>query len=120
MPTETTAAPIITEVNGRVATITIHRTHRRNALDLTSLNLLHDAVAAAHADGARAVVLTGADGHFCAGADLTELEDVTFTERLAVVLDHLASVPITTIAAISGSCMGLGIFVDGLMSMRWF
>lgn len=108
MPTDPTASPIITEVNERVATITINRTHRRNALDLTSLNLLHDAVVAVHAQGVRAIILTGAGGHFCAGADLTELEDVTFTERLAVVLDHLASLPITTIAAISGSCMGLG------------
>ena len=49
------------------------------------------------------VVVTGAGGHFCAGADLTELEDVSFTERLAEVLQHLAAVPVTTIAAISGS-----------------
>ena len=60
------------------------------------------------ADGARAVVLTGAEGHFCAGADLTELEDVSFTSRLAEVLEHLAAAPVTTIAAIEGSCMGLG------------
>ncbi|NVP72877.1 enoyl-CoA hydratase/isomerase family protein, partial [Vibrio cholerae O1 biovar El Tor] len=36
------------------------------------------------------------------------LEDVAFTERLAEVLGHLASLPVTTVAAISGSCMGLG------------
>ena len=53
-------------------------------------------------------MLTGADGHFCAGADLTELEDVSFTTRLAQVLAHLAAVPVTTVAAIEGSCMGLG------------
>src|SRR5690606_37629183 len=89
-------------------TLTIDRTHRRDALDLPTLEELDAAVTAAVEGGSRALVLTGAVGHFCAGADLTELEDVSFTERLAEVLEHLAGVPITTIAAISGSCMGLG------------
>ena len=53
-------------------------------------------------------MVTGAEGHFCAGADLTELEDVSFTSRLAEVLEHLAAAPVTTVAAIEGSCMGLG------------
>ena len=86
----------------QIATITIDRTHRRNALDLASLEDLHAAVVRCVADGTRAIVLTGADGHFCAGADLTELEDVSFTTRLAQVLAHLAAVPVTTVAAIEG------------------
>jgi enoyl-CoA hydratase len=92
----------------RIATVTIDRTHRRNALNLEALEELHAAVVAALAGGARAIVLTGAEGHFCAGADLTELEDVSFTSRLADVLEHLAAAPVTTVAAIDGSCMGLG------------
>lgn len=100
--------PILSETTDAVTTLTIDRTHRRNALDLTTLEELHAALVAAVDGGARALVLTGAEGHFCAGADLTELEDVSFTERLAEVLEHLADLPITTIAAISGSCMGLG------------
>lgn len=100
--------PILSETHDAVTTLTIDRPHRRNALDLATLEELHSAVVAAVDGGARALVLTGAEGHFCAGADLTELEDVSFTVRLAEVLQHLAAVPITTIAAISGSCMGLG------------
>ena len=92
----------------RVATVTIDRTHRRNALNLEALEHLHGAVVSALGDGARALVLTGAEGHFCAGADLTELEDVSFTSRLAQVLEHLAAAPVPTFAAIDGSCMGLG------------
>lgn len=96
------------ETHGPVTVLTIDRPHRRNALDLATLEALDAAVTAAVDGGARALVLTGAEGHFCAGADLTELEDVSFTERLAEVLEHLADLPITTVAAISGSCMGLG------------
>ena len=91
-----------------VVLVTIERPERRNALDLTTLDALHEAVTAAGATGARAVVLTGADGHFCSGADLTELEDVSFTVRLAEVLGDLAALPVTTVAAIEGACMGLG------------
>ncbi len=84
------------------------RPERRNALDLEALEALHAAVVDAVDAGARALVLTGAAGHFCAGADLTALEDVSFTHRLAEVLDHLAGVPVVTVAAVEGACMGLG------------
>jgi len=91
-----------------VITITIDRQHRRNALNHDAVTALDEAVTAAVAGGARCIVLTGAGGHFCAGADLKELEDLAFTERLRVMLDHLTDVPVPTIAAIDGSCMGLG------------
>lgn len=100
--------PINSRREGDVALVTIDRPERRNALNLEALEELHDAVDAAVQSGVRAVVLTGTDGHFCAGADLTELEDVSFTRRLAEVLEHLASAPVTTVAAVDGSCMGLG------------
>lgn len=100
--------PIHSSRSGDVAVVTIDRPERRNALTLDALDELHAAVSTALDDGVRAVVVTGADGHFCSGADLTELEDVSFTQRLAEVLEHLAAAPVTTVAAIEGSCMGLG------------
>ncbi|CCH72536.1 putative enoyl-CoA hydratase echA6 (fragment) [Nostocoides australiense Ben110] len=100
--------PITTTTSESVATITIDRQERRNALNHDALDELDAAVAAAVTGGARALVLTGAGGHFCAGADLTELEDVAFTRHLGAVLKRLAEVPIVSVAAIAGSCMGLG------------
>lgn len=91
----------------RVTVITLDRPERRNALNHEALEDLDAAIEHAVAQS-RAVVVTGAAGHFCAGADLTELEDVGFTERLAEVLTRLSQAPVTTVAAISGSCMGLG------------
>lgn len=101
-------APIRTEVVDRVAIVTICRTERRNALNLAAVELLEAAVLGAVDDGAVAVVLTGAEGHFCAGADLKELEDLHFDLRLRRMLEAVASVPVPTFAAISGACMGLG------------
>lgn len=92
---------------GGVATITIDRAERRNALNAAALEDLDEALRGLDGE-VRALVLTGAGGHFCAGADLAELEDVTFTQHLAGVLDRLAGLPIVTVAAVEGSCMGLG------------
>ncbi len=100
--------PVHASLAEQVAVLTLDRPERRNALTLEALEELHAAVVEALDSGARAVVLTGAGGHFCAGADLTELEDVSFTQRLAEVLEHLAAVPVLTVAAVEGSCMGLG------------
>ena len=91
-----------------VSLLTIDRTERRNALNLDAVEQLDDAIEQSLSFGSRAIVLTGADGHFCAGADLKELDDLSFTRRLRTMLDHLADAPVVTIAAISGACMGLG------------
>jgi len=99
---------IHSSAEGAVVRLTIDRPERRNALNHDALEALDSAIGAALDGGARALVLTGADGHFCAGADLTELEDLSFTRRLRTMLDHLAGAPVLTVAAISGACMGLG------------
>lgn len=62
------------EVSDRVATLTLNRPERRNALNAALRRGLRDAVRAAEADdGVDVVILTGADPAFCAGLDLTEL-----------------------------------------------
>ena len=73
------------EDRGPVALLTIDRTERRNALDHEALEQLLEAHAA-HRRGRACVVLTGAGGHFCAGADLTGVEDTGFTDLLRQVL----------------------------------
>ncbi|MEX0768625.1 MAG: enoyl-CoA hydratase-related protein [Microthrixaceae bacterium] len=96
----------------QVARITISRPERRNALNYEAMDQLHDAVKRARSDHAqgilRALILTGAEGQFCSGADLKELEDLAFTQALRLMLDDLAGLEVPTIAAISGACMGLG------------
>jgi len=110
--TSENAAPEIAGIRServeRIAVLTIDRTKRRNALNLATLNELDAAVTAAVDGGASAIILTGEGGHFCAGADLTELEDMSFDTRLREVLEHIATVRVPTFAAISGACMGLG------------
>lgn len=56
---------------GPVVTITIDRPKARNAVDPPTAAAIFEAFRAAEAnDEILAMVLTGANGHFCAGADL--------------------------------------------------
>lgn len=62
---------VLIESDGPVTIVTIDRPHRRNAVDPDTAVALRDAFAAFAADdGARVAILTGSDGHFCAGFDL--------------------------------------------------
>lgn len=57
--------------DGSVLTITLNRPHRKNAIDGPTWTALHDALRSAEEDDeVRVVVVTGAGGDFCAGADL--------------------------------------------------
>jgi enoyl-CoA hydratase len=62
---------ILVEKRGAVTTVTINRPAARNAIDRATAAALADAFRAFDADPDAAVaVLCGAQGHFCAGADL--------------------------------------------------
>ena len=99
---------IRTEERGAVTVVTIERPERRNAVDGPALTDLGAALDAAVARRARVVVLTGAGGHFSAGADLKALEDERFAASLRRVLDGLAGAPLCTIAAVEGAALGAG------------
>jgi enoyl-CoA hydratase len=96
------------ERRGTVSLVTIDRPARRNALDHESLTALAAAVRAAEDGGSRALVLTGAGDHFCAGADLTGVEDDGFAQALRAALHGLHDAPFPTIAAVHGAALGAG------------
>jgi enoyl-CoA hydratase len=75
-PDPSGGAAVQTHADGPVFTITLHRPARRNAVDGPTAAALRAAFEAFEADeGARVAVLYGAGGVFCAGADLTALND---------------------------------------------
>jgi len=106
------------EVDDRIGRITISRPDRRNALNHSAIEELQRAVRAAVADDVRALVVIGDEDHFCSGADLTELEDLSFINLVREVLDELDTVPGPTIAAVAGSCIGLGMQIALTCDLR--
>ena len=99
-----------------VATVTIDRPERRNALTWALVADLRAALARAQADDAvRVVVLTGSgDRAFCAGADLDGMtgEDTAELHRargqLAGLFDDLWNLGRPTIAKVRGFCLAGG------------
>jgi enoyl-CoA hydratase len=96
-----------------VLRLRLNRAERRNALSTPLLRLVAEALTEAEADDAvRAVVLTGGDTIFAAGADLDELaasggDDPIDTPRFqAWAAIRAFSKPL--IAAVEGWCLGAG------------
>lgn len=99
------------ERNDRVELITLDRPERRNALDhATILDLIEaqDRLSSASFDEVRAVVITGTPPAFCAGADLTGVEEGVFATDLGRMLRGFGSLAVPVIAAIDGPALGAG------------
>lgn len=99
-----------------IRTFTIDRPAVRNALDLATL----DGILAALDDlaGVRAVVLTGAGGVFCSGADLAGIAGDPVLRRaagrrFAEVLGRIATCDVPVVARVNGHCLagGMGILL---------
>ena len=104
---------ILVTTRGRVGWITLNRPEALNALNT---QLMHDVVAAATAfdadDGIGAIVVTGSDRAFAAGADIKQMEAKTTAEMRATDLfgdwAQFAAVRTPVIAAVAGYALGGG------------
>lgn len=99
---------IHSERRGAVTLLTIDRQEKRNAVDAEACEQLLAGVAEAVDGGSRVVVLTGAGGHFCAGADLSGVEGDHFRQALRALLDAMVDAPIPIVAAVEGAALGAG------------
>ncbi|MFE3635601.1 enoyl-CoA hydratase/isomerase family protein [Streptomyces sp. NPDC059168] len=104
-----------TRRHGGIAVIALRRTAKLNALSAHLESALLDAVRSKEVTTSRAVVVTGGPRVFSAGADTTELREMT-TESIAAyyrasgsVYETFAALPQPTVAAISGYCLGGGL-----------
>lgn len=91
-----------------VVVVTLDRPERRNAVDHAALTALLAAQHEARARDARVFVLRGTKPAFCAGADLTGVEQGEFTDTLLAVLRGFGEMPMITLAAVDGPALGAG------------
>ena len=105
---------IIVEIADDVALIRLNRPDAMNALNSELLGELCDALKDAdNSDKVRAIVLTGSEKAFAAGADIKEMADqsfvdVTRSQLFAFACDGITSVRKPVIAAVSGYALGGG------------
>jgi isohexenylglutaconyl-CoA hydratase len=100
----------------------LNRPDKRNALSDALVAAIGETCERVAADlGARALVLSGAGGHFCAGADFSGFLALMqtapgqatdpiahYNRQFGAMLERLAALPVPTIAIVTGSAMGGG------------
>lgn len=110
--------PIRFHRHGPVATITLDRPSRKNALDVPGWRQLHDTIRRVADSDVRVVVVTGAGGDFCSGADVSTsaghpepaerphpLDRMRWISETVVALHALAK---PVVAKVSGVAVGAG------------
>ncbi len=121
--------PVLVAQSGDIATVTLNRPERLNALDLAMWQAMAEAMEklAASDDGLRCVLLRGAgDKAFAAGADLAEFASARATpsdaERYGKIMDRalrsICDCPLPTIAMIQGACIGGGLQIAIVCDLR--
>ncbi|HEY7406110.1 MAG TPA: enoyl-CoA hydratase-related protein [Candidatus Angelobacter sp.] len=100
-----------------IATITLNRADRRNAISYELIDDLTTALEQAAGSAAQIVVLTGAGNAFCSGMDLDNLKQLTGrtheqnvadSETMASLFRALYDFPKPTIAAVNGPAIAGG------------
>jgi enoyl-CoA hydratase/carnithine racemase len=116
---------------GAIALVTLDHPGKFNAMSRAMWRELRAVFTGLHAEpaasAARCVILRGADGHFCAGGDISEYPDFRFDDAslrafhedevwggLRAVLD--CDLPV--IAQIEGNCMGAGVEIASACDIR--
>jgi enoyl-CoA hydratase/carnithine racemase len=137
---------ILYEVNDPVATITLNRPDKLNALTNRTMVELHHAVADAETrEEVVGIVITGAGRGFCAGLDMQTLQAISQSGESAAEIDgvpsdlsaaragdadlrkefgvgpftYLLAVGKPVIAAVNGACAGLGFSLAVFCDMRF-
>jgi methylglutaconyl-CoA hydratase len=106
------------QTDGAIATITLTRPEKRNAISTQMIADLLDVFDQIEKSSARVVILTGSGKAFCAGMDLDELHSLATTHSLAKHLEdarriarmfyRLYSFPKPVIAAVNGAAIAGG------------
>lgn len=114
--------------DGSVATVTLDRPKSKNACTGGMWVALGATFRDLGFSDVRAVVLTGANGDFCTGADLTGDDDggeagsFTMTDAMRVLADSVLAVhqcPVPVVAKVDGLCVGAGLGLALAADLTW-
>jgi len=118
-----TAPPLLTERRGDVAIVTLNRPAKRNALSEELWRRLKETFEGFGAD-VRAVVLTGAGPHFCAGLDLSEhrhrapFESIAMSQLAHATCEAIQFGGRPVVTAMPGAVIGGGLEIAAATHVR--
>jgi enoyl-CoA hydratase/carnithine racemase len=96
--------------NNDIHEIVLDNPGRKNALSYALLDDLNNELTSARDNHVRAVIITGADNTFSAGADFADLtgtiDDMAIDEAIANIVTQIREMPAPVFAAVEGPCMG--------------
>ncbi|AQT95658.1 enoyl-CoA hydratase/isomerase family protein [Pseudomonas azotoformans] len=103
---------LLLEPHNGVLHITLNRPECRNAMSLEMVNELRSVLAQLDSQ-TRAVVISGAGGHFCAGADVKDLVTAgnqlqALNRAFGTLLQEVEAVPQVVIVVLQGAVLGGG------------
>lgn len=109
-----------------VTTLVLDRPRARNAIPAGAWRELAALIDEVGRSPARLLVVTGAGGAFCAGADIADLVGfrtdaaarMAFRRDIRAALDRLRELPIPTIAVVEGPCYGAGVALAMACDLR--
>jgi enoyl-CoA hydratase/carnithine racemase len=104
---------IVEKKDGNVAQITLNRPKALNALCIALFNDLHKALKELDSDpSVGAIVLTGSQKAFAAGADIKEMKDRVFPDTYLTDMlscwDQISKMKKPIVGAVNGYCLGGG------------
>jgi len=112
---------VLLDVQDGIATVTLNQPDRMNALSAGIKTGIEEALdEVSDRDDARVVVFEGAGKAFCAGGDISGMDDAEYTdhERTRGIVEDCAAIPIRiynlelpTVATVDGYCVGAGVGV---------
>lgn len=114
---------VTVDADAAVATLTLTRPSRRNALSVAMTQRFHDALDRVEADpGVRAVVVVGEPPAFCAGADFGDFDETSdrggFLPMFQDLLERMAHFRIPFVAAVAGPALGAGCQILAACDLR--
>jgi len=109
---------LLLELHGGVLRITLNRPDSRNAMSLQMVDELRAVLTAVHDDRTvRALVLSGAGGHFCAGGDIKDMASARvqgadayreLNRAFGALLEEAQHTPQALITVLQGAVLGGG------------
>src|ERR1041385_6033698 len=118
MPSTMQNTPVLYAVRDDYAEITLNRPEALNSFTAELHAGLRDSFERALAEGARAILVTGAGRGFCAGQDLTERKipgagegidlRLFLRERYNPLIKRMREIPLPIVMAVNGVAAGAG------------